>query len=284
MRKFIFGSVLFYIVIMVAYFVSDKTEIQQTPQETPVLPKYILNARDIQEQEIAGLRGNDPIIVKKHLDIIRNYKEVPNQQYAPAHIMCLEGDYWRLAGTASIIRGYSNNFVTAHHIFSGRTGRYGIRKLSTQILSGHEKIYPIVRVISPENLSADDSITGFFGEFGTPSADITVPNKYDEYNDLEKPGTYTFTEYRTNVKFLTYPDREIKTFIKVDNHLGKTMIYMELHDFVPGESGTGGIISTETQDHLVLITQTNFLPGEVAERFMKDPTIRYAAGHMISIK
>lgn len=188
---------------------------------------------------------------------IRIVEELPTNEVRsdlfPVHIMYRPNKNlpWNLAGTGTYLKNYTPGLVSAYHLFSGRPGEYGYRKISRELLMRGEPILPIVGFTDPLN---DDVILCKEGE-GTKFPHLSVPARAP----WNPSGANQITAYPAHgtVQLLTRPQRPRKLLYWTEIKPGIRYIFFE-GETARGESGTGGLIDPK-EDSLLVVLQKGFL-------------------------
>ena len=214
-----------------------------------------------------GLFGAPQEVEERHV-WVSEHPQIPGRNgEIPVHIMFRKDnhDSWELTGTGARLGGkYTNWVLTAYHVFEGRSGQYGCRKIGTNEFTGKEPIFPILSL--PPTLQVDDSIICTINPDGLvfPHLTATLSTNVFGYDSEDAKRQYSGETWPAKIHFGTYPEKTIEGLLSVKVRGNTHHVTMDWAP-VPGESGT--VASVEHEDHNAYLVIIRGAP--VAERLLE---------------
>lgn len=190
------------------------------------------------------------VIAHRHIKILRELPERPlRDDMFPVHILYREttANKWSVVGTGTYLQNFNPSLISAYHVFSGRSGEFGYRKMNRSIFTNKEPVLPIVKIEDP---LADDTILCTVGAKNDFTS-ISVPKK-----EIWNPGRseLTFRGANGSVRLLTRPQISHRLLCWTEIKPGIRYIIFD-RQVVAGESGTGGIVDTTGRNSLFVVLQ-----------------------------
>jgi hypothetical protein len=222
---------------------------------TPFAITAFKNAHPVTTHDKAlalGLKGAPSEIEERHVQISEHPQVVGRHGDTTVHIMFRKNDQseWGLCGTGTKLGKYPDFILTAYHVFEGRVGQFGFRKIGMNEFKGKEPIFPIV---SCQSTNADDSIICTSSTNSSTFPVIAMPISTNMFKNFVDDKMYDTEMYPTKIRFSTYPEKSIQNvlYIKIGPKASHLIFDWTV---MPGESGTSASVeSMGENDYLVII-------------------------------
>jgi hypothetical protein len=233
---------------------------------TPLVITAYKNAHPVTTHQKAldiGLRGAPPAIEERHVQITEHPQVVGRHGDITVHIMFRkdEQSQWGLCGTGTRLGKYPSAILTAYHVFEGRTGQFGFRKIGPNELTGKEQIFPIVSC-QPQN--ADDAVICTADTNSSNFPVIAMPVSTNMFKDFVDDESYETSTYPTKVHFSTYPEKSIQNVLHIKVGAGSYHMVFDW-EVMPGESGTSASVESMGENDYLVIIRSFKIPKRIWE-------------------
>lgn len=222
----------------------------------------MVTASSVHEKAIElGFFNAPPEFEERHVWITQNCPGEGRYGDVPVHVLFRheKDSAWELCGTGTRLGKNPGYILSAYHVFEGRPGQYGARRIGPKELKGSEKVVPIVSCQYMGN--ADDAVLCAIDENRQDVPTLNVPEAKSMFRNWEIKD-YEAKTWPAKIHFSTYPDKVIQNIMYIEVRPG-SFHYIFDWPVVPGESGTGAFVEGAKEDAYLVVIRGQAIPEMV---------------------